>query len=71
MYALKSIPILTVTILVNFVPVVTIIFSALVLGETFTALQLLGAALVIASVCLTALPEKPADASENKMKPEG
>ena len=71
MYALKSIPILTVTILVNFVPVVTIIFSALVLGETFTALQLLGAALVIASVCLTALPEKPADASKNKMKPEG
>lgn len=71
MYALKSIPILTVTILVNFVPVVTIIFSALVLGETFTAFQLLGAALVIASVCLTALPVKPADASKNKMKPEG
>lgn len=58
MYALRYIPILTVTILVNFVPVVTIIASALILGETFTILQLLGAALVILSVCLAALPER-------------
>lgn len=66
MYALRSIPILTVTILVNFVPVVTIIFSAAVLGETFTLIQLIGAAFVILSVCLTALPDRKACDSKNE-----
>ncbi|MEG0377348.1 MAG: DMT family transporter [Eubacterium sp.] len=58
MYALKYLPMLTVTILVNFVPVVTIIFSALFLGELLSPIQLVGAALVILSVCLTSLPGK-------------
>ncbi|MEG0075723.1 MAG: EamA family transporter [Eubacterium sp.] len=58
MYALKFIPMLTVTILVNFVPVVTIIFSTLFLKESLTALQLLGAGLVILSVCLAGIPER-------------
>ncbi|MEG0495518.1 MAG: EamA family transporter [Eubacterium sp.] len=58
MYALKFIPMLTVTILVNFVPVVTIIFSTLFLKESLTAFQLLGAGLVILSVCLAGIPER-------------
>ncbi|MEF9918776.1 MAG: EamA family transporter [Eubacterium sp.] len=57
MYALKFIPMLTVTILVNFVPVVTIIFSTLFLKESLTAFQL-GAGLVILSVCLAGIPER-------------
>jgi drug/metabolite transporter (DMT)-like permease len=47
------------SVFINFIPVVTVIGGFFLLGERLTALQWLGAALVVSGVCLTMKETKP------------
>lgn len=60
MYGVGKLPIAVSSILMNVLPVVTIIVSWIVFHESLTALQLFGGALIIASVIAITL-EKPSD----------
>lgn len=60
MYGVGKLPIIVSSILMNVLPVVTIIVSWIVFHESLTALQLFGGALIIASVIAITL-EKPTD----------
>ena len=66
MYGVGKLPIIVSSILMNVLPVVTIIVSWIVFKESLTALQLFGGALIIASVIAITL-EKPA--GENSKLP--
>lgn len=60
MYGVGKLPIIVSSILMNVLPVVTIIVSWIVFHESLTPLQLFGGALIIASVIAITL-EKPTD----------
>lgn len=60
MYGVGKLPIIVSSILMNVLPVVTIIVSWIVFHESLTPLQLFGGALIIASVIAITL-EKPSD----------
>jgi len=57
-YAMEALGISTTSIFINLIPVVTVIAGFIVLNERLTLLQGAGAALVLAGVYLTILPQR-------------
>jgi len=57
-YAMEALGVSTTSVFINLIPVVTVIAGFIVLNERLTFLQATGAALVLAGVYLTVLPQR-------------
>lgn len=67
-FAVGRLPVVVCTLFINFIPIVAIIASAVLLGERLTLMQILGSGLVISSVVWLSLSKSaPTKKGQNKM----